>query len=99
MKSILEYAVSASKIVAVFVALISGVYCLLIPSAFPDYKSYLPLIAGAGMAALISGYVVYRARIESEILNRIMLSLGSASVVAGVVFFLSLLVVVNVRGS
>lgn len=86
------------RVVAVFTAVIGGVYGFVIPAFFPDYKTYSILMIGVGVAALFGGYIGYQ--IPSDGWGaKLGIGFCCASVVAISVVFLSLLIILNVRGS
>lgn len=85
--------------VAVFTALIGGVYGFVIPAFFADYKTYSILIIGIGTAALFGGYIGYQILTDGALLSKIVLGICCATVVAILVAFLSLLIILNVSGS
>lgn len=91
--------ISIIKVVAVFTALIGGVYGFVMPAFFADYKTYSILIIGIGIAALFGGYIGYQVLMDGALLSKIGLGICCATVVALLVTFLSLLIILNVRGS
>lgn len=90
---------SLLTVVVVFTALIGGVYGFAIPAFFADYKTYSILIIGVGTAALFGGYIGYQILTDGTLLSKIGIGIGCATVVAILVTFLSLLIILNVRGS
>ena len=90
---------SLIKIVGIFTALISVVYVLVIPMFFANYKTYSILIAGIASAGLYGGYIGYQIPTTNTLLARFGFSFCFAAVVAILVAFLSLLIILNVRGS
>lgn len=90
---------SLSKVVVLGTVLIGGIYGFVIPTFFPDYRTYLILIFGTGASALIGGLIGYHFPIADTLLAKICLGFCSAILIAILVAFLSLLVIVNVRGS
>ena len=90
---------SLATVVVVFTALIGGVYGFVIPAFFADYKTYSILIIGVGTAALFGGYIGYQVLTDGTLLSKIGIGIGCATVVAILVTFLSLLIILNVRGS
>ena len=87
------------KIVAVFTAVIGGLYGFVIPAFFPDYKTYSILIIGVGTAALFGGYIGYQFPTTDVLWTKVGIGFGCAIMVAILVTFLSLLIILNVRGS
>ncbi len=90
---------SLLTVVVVFTALIGGMYGLVIPAFFADYKTYSILTIGIGTAALFGGYIGYQILTDGTLLSKIGIGIGCATVVAILVTFLSLLIILNVRGS
>lgn len=91
--------ISALKIVVIFTVLIGGAYGIVIPLAFPDYKTYSILIIGIAVAALMGGYIGYQIPASNTLLVKIGFGFCYAAVVAILVLLLSLLIILNVRGS
>ncbi|MFA7242088.1 MAG: hypothetical protein WC091_18390 [Sulfuricellaceae bacterium] len=91
--------ISALKVVAIFTVLIGGAYGIVIPLFIPGYKTYSILIAGIAIAALIGGYIGYQVPVADTLFIKIGFSFCYAIVVAILVLLLSLLIILNVRGS
>lgn len=86
-------------VVVVFTALIGGAYGIVIPAFWPDYKTPTILIVGVATAALFGGYICYQIPFGDTLLVKIVFGLIGAVVVAVLVLFLSLAIIVKVRGS
>ncbi len=75
-------------------------YAWLVPGMFREHKTYSVFIAGIGGAAVVSGYYSYRtAGIIESVVPRFLFASLCGVVVAGLVAFLSLLVLLNLKGS
>ena len=92
-------ALSLIKVVVVFTAVIGGLYGFVIPVFFPDYKTYSILIIGIGVSSLFGGHIGYQLLSTDVWWTKAFASLLSAIVVAVLVASLSLLIILNVRGS
>jgi len=82
-----------------FTIVIAICYIYILPSLFHNCKTYSVIVIGAIGSAVLSGYYSYRAinmMITSHI--RCLLSCLCGLIIAMLVIFLSLLVIVNVRG-
>jgi hypothetical protein len=87
-------------IVAVmFGVLIGVVYAFVLPAAFPGYKAGWILNLGVLVATLIGGYIGYRVPNANIFLVRIILGFCYAAVMAILVYFVSLYIILNTRGS
>ena len=91
--------VSTPKVVVIFTFLIGGLYGFVVPAFFPNYKTYSILIVGVSIAALIGGYIGYRVPTSEMLLVKIGVGFCYAVVVTALVMFLSLFIILNVRGS
>jgi hypothetical protein len=91
--------VSALAVVAIFGVLIGVVYAFFIPAFFPGYRTGWILNLGALAATLIGGYIGYHVPTASTLPVKITLGLCYAAVVAILVYFLSLFIILNIRGS
>ena len=91
--------VSMLIVVAIFTGLIGGAYCIVIPIFFPTYKTAWILIFGIAIAALIGGYIGYQVPTGDTTLVKIGYGLCYATVVVLLVAYLSLYIILNVRGS
>ena len=99
LNAIIGSIVSVLIVVAIFTGLIGGAYCIVIPMFFPTYKTALILIFGIAMAALIGGYISYQVSTGDTTLVKIGYGLCYATVVVLLVAYLSLFIILNVRGS
>jgi hypothetical protein len=88
-----------SSVVLICVVVTTATYTWVIPSMFPGYRSYSVFLIGVGCAAVLGGYFGYRSDANGELLGRLSLAFICGAVVATVVALLSLLIIVNVRGS
>ncbi len=91
--------ISVLKVVAIFTMLIGGAYGIVIPLLSPDYKTYSVLIAGIAIAALVAGRIGYQVPVADTLLIKIAFGFCYATVAAILVLLLSLLIILNVRGS
>lgn len=92
-----------SEALALIVTVISGVliglvYAFILPALFPGYGTWWILILGVFVATLIGGYIGYHIPSADKLLVKIALGLSYAAVVAIFVSFISLFIIVNVRG-
>lgn len=89
-------------VVALFGVLNGVVYVrYFLPPGFREatYRTYLPLMASISVATLIGGYIGYRVRATGKLLVKISLGICYAFVVASLVSYLSLFIILNMRGS
>lgn len=91
--------ISVLIVVAVFTGLICGAYGIVIPAFWPNYKTPTVLILGVVTAALFGGYFSYHIPTDDTLFVKVVFGLCGAVAVALLVFFLSLAVIVKVRGS
>jgi len=87
------------QVIILFTTIISGIYAILIPTFFPNYRTYSILILGMVLSAGVGGYLCQRQLLSQSMVFQYSISLIGALGVAAVVLFLSLLIIVNVRGS
>jgi hypothetical protein len=92
-----------SEIAVLFVAALFGVtigvvYAFVIPALFPGFRTSWILNLGVLVAALIGGYIGYHVPTANTPLVKIILGFTYAAVTVILVYFLSLLIIVNVRG-
>ncbi len=99
MKMTTASVISVLKVVAIFTVFIAGFYTVVIPVFFPNYKTYSILIVGTAIAALIGGYIGYKAAADDTVFFKIFIGSCYAATGAVLVLLLSLLVILNVRGS
>lgn len=88
-------------VVALFGVLNGVVYVrYFLPPGFRDatYGTYLPLMASISVATLIGGFIGYRVPATSKLPVKISLGVCYAVVVASLVSYLSLFIIVNIRG-
>ncbi|HQW20986.1 MAG TPA: hypothetical protein PLI90_10000 [Rhodocyclaceae bacterium] len=91
--------ISILIIVIVFIVLIGGTYGFVIPAFWPDYKTPTILIVGVAIAALCGGYICYQIPLDDTLFVKMSFGLLGAVIVAVLVFFLSLAVIIKIRGS
>ena len=91
--------ISVLKVVAVVTVLIGGAYGIVIPLFIPDYKTYSILIVGIAIAALFGGYIGFQIPTADVLLIKMSLGFCYAIATAIPVLLLSLLIILNVRGS
>jgi hypothetical protein len=91
--------ISAIKIIVIFTTLISGSYAVVIPAFAPTYKTSYILVIGIATSALLGGYIGYQALTDEIPLIKIGFGLCYALVVAIFVLFLSLFIILNIRGA
>lgn len=87
-------------IIICFTSVISVVYVWVLPIFFHGYKTYFILVTGPCIAALLGGFYCYKAtNVLMSATARYFLSSFCGIAVAALVVFLSLLIIVNVRGT
>jgi hypothetical protein len=91
--------ISILIIVVVFIILISSTYGFVIPTFWADYKTPTILIVGVAIAAIFGGYICYQIPYDDTLFVKISYGLFGAAVVAVLVFFISLAVIIKIRGS
>jgi hypothetical protein len=85
-------------VVAVFGALTGSVYAFLLPAFFPGYKTQWILISGVLTASLFGGYIGFRSADGGGLPGKIGVTFAFAALTALLVTFLSLFIVLNIRG-
>jgi len=85
-------------VVVVFGVLTGSAYAFLLPALFPGYRTYLILIFGVFSASLVGGYIGFRGADGGVLRFRIGVSVAYAALVALLVTYLSLFIIVNIRG-
>jgi hypothetical protein len=98
MRKPMKVLVAEAIIVLVTAALISGTYSFILPRYFDGYRTFSVLVIGLMLAALASGYI-YRSAMQSTTLWSWLLTILISGVVTFLAFSLSMLVIVNTRGS
>jgi hypothetical protein len=68
-------------------------------SIFVNYKTYSILPIGVGAAALFGGYIGHQIMAVGTLLSKIGVGIGSTAIVDFLVTFLSLPIIMNIRGS
>jgi hypothetical protein len=91
--------VSALAVAAIFSTLIGVTYAFFIPAFFPNYRAGWILHLGVLLATSIAGYIGFHESTAGKLPVRIILGFCYAAVIAILVYFLSLLIILNVRGS
>lgn len=91
--------ISALKITAIFTILIGLIYGVIIPQFFPSYKTYLILILGIAIAAIIGGRIGYQAPATNEVFIKVVFCFCYAIVIATLILLVSLFIILNIRGS
>ena len=91
--------VSALAVAAIFGIVIGVVYAFFLPAFFPGYRTGWILNLGVLLATAIGGYIGFYTSPVSATPVRITLGFCYASVMAIIVYFLSLFIILNVRGS
>lgn len=88
-------------IAALFTFLIIGIYDLVIPALFPNYKTYSLALIGVLAASLSAGYIGYlsAAKASGTVQEKVGWGIVSATTVSFVVIFLSSLIHLNVFGN
>jgi hypothetical protein len=87
-------------IIAVCTIVIAGIYVWLLPTVFPQLRTYSFLTMGLAIAAVLGGYCTLRAtETFGAVAMKWLLVLGVGAVTAALVLFLSLLIILNLRGS
>ena len=100
MTNIGSLAVKLLGIVFSFTIIIAAVYVWILPIFFHGYKSYSYLVIGASIAALLGGYYCFKTmNMFMSTISRYFISSFCGIVVAALVVLLSLLIIVNVRGT
>ncbi len=84
-----------SGIVAAAVTSIVTIYAHIIPKLFPLCKTYSFMIAGTLAAAALGGYRIY---LSTEVWRWPIAAFG-AGIFAFLVYFISMLIIVNIRGA
>ena len=87
-------------LILTFVAAIALVYTYVLPKFFPGpgYGTYLPLMAGVLIPALIAGLIGYRVPTRASQWQKIGVGIGFAILAIFLVCSLSMLIIVNTRG-
>jgi hypothetical protein len=87
-------------VVAIIFSVLTGaVYAFVAPALLTVYESGWILYLGVLVATLIGGYIGYHVPTATTFLGRIILGFCYASVMAILVFFLTLFIIVNTRSS
>jgi LytS/YehU family sensor histidine kinase len=98
----IAFSVLWTLIIVVVFAVINGLGYVkyFLPPGFREatYWTYLPLMVSTSFAAVIGGCVGYRVSPTGKLPVKISLALCYAAMVAVLVFNLSMLIIVNVRG-
>jgi hypothetical protein len=92
-------AISALVFIATFGASTGAVYALFLPAFFPDYRTSWILILGILIPTTICGCLGYHAPKAGTTVVRSSVGLCYACVAAILVSFLSLFIILNIRGS
>lgn len=91
--------ISGLVVAGIFGVLIGVVYAYFLPVFFPGYRTGWILNLGVLVATLIGGIIGFREPSKSTLVSRIILGICYAAVVAILVYFVSLFIILNVRGS
>src|SRR6266498_5008251 len=94
--------ISVLAVAVIFSILIGVVFAFVQPHFFPGpYGPYLAPVLGLGvlMAALIGGYVGYRDPAADAVRGKVRIDLRFAVVVGALTLYLSMLFILNTRGS
>lgn len=100
MKKAFVSVLSALAVVVIFGVSIGAIYVLVLPRFFPGpgWGTYSPLILGILVATLLGGYVGYRTPTTEKLPVKIKFGFCYAAVTAALVSYLSLFIIVNIRG-
>ena len=91
--------ISLLSVAAIFGIVIGIVYAFVIPALFPGFRTSWILDLGDLVATLIGGYIGYHVPSANTPLAKIILGFSYAAVTAILVYFLSLFIILNARGS
>jgi hypothetical protein len=100
MENVTPLFVKLIAIIVGFVAVLSTVYIWVLPEIFHGYKTYSLFAIGVIAAALLGGNYCYQiANVLASATSKVLLAFLGGFGVAALVSFLSLLIILNVRGS
>lgn len=91
--------ISVLFVAALFGIMIGIVYAFVLPALFPGFRTSWILNLGVLVATLIGGYIGYHVPTANTPLVKIILGFLYAAVTAILVYFLSLFIILNTRGS